>query len=190
MSNFNKCLNAVLKHEGGFIKHPKQPDLSSNSGITKKVYEGWAKKSVTEDQLESLSKTEIALFYKEKYWKVLQCDDLPHGVDLIVFDFAISAGPYKAVIKLQQAVNCYLDGNMGPQTIEAVNSQNIRDVINKYKDLRLSFYRNIPGYDAFGASWEDRTEDITNIAISYLPKYEHEDSILSYFSDKPDEHTI
>ena len=113
MSNLNKCLTAVLKHEGGFIKHPKQPDLSSNSGITKKVYEGWAKKSVTEDQLESLSKTEIALFYKEKYWKVLQCDDLPHGVDLIVFDFAISAGPYKAIIKLQQAVNCYLDGNMG-----------------------------------------------------------------------------
>ena len=39
--NFEASLKAVLKHEGGFVNHPKDPGGMTNLGVTKKVWEEW-----------------------------------------------------------------------------------------------------------------------------------------------------
>ena len=41
--NYQKCLEAILHHEGGYVNHPKDPGGETNLGMTKRVYEEWCK---------------------------------------------------------------------------------------------------------------------------------------------------
>ena len=46
--NFDKALELLLKHEGGYVNHPSDPGGITNLGVTKKVYEDWVGHEVTE----------------------------------------------------------------------------------------------------------------------------------------------
>ena len=35
-SNWDKCLQAILHHEGGYVNHPKDPGGETNLGVTKR----------------------------------------------------------------------------------------------------------------------------------------------------------
>ena len=39
LKNFVTSLETVLKHEGGYVDHPKDPGGRTNMGITQAVYE-------------------------------------------------------------------------------------------------------------------------------------------------------
>jgi lysozyme family protein len=47
-SNFQACLSAVLRHEGGYVNHPADPGGMTNLGVTKKVWEEWVGHPVDE----------------------------------------------------------------------------------------------------------------------------------------------
>jgi lysozyme family protein len=151
-------------YESGFVKLPN--GNISNLGITQKLYEAWMKKSVTEDHMQSLTPQMVAPIYKAKYWDLLQCEMLPHGVDLTVFDFAISVGQQRAIAKLQAAIDAYADGIMGPKTIEAVRKvEDTASLIVTYKLLRDEFYKTLPNYSHFGSAWDNRTAKTTEKAL-------------------------
>ena len=38
-ANYDKCLETILHHEGGYVNHPKDPGGETNLGVTKRVYE-------------------------------------------------------------------------------------------------------------------------------------------------------
>ena len=60
MSNFNKCLEIVLHHEGGYVNHPKDPGGMTNMGVTKRVYEEWVGYSVSENTMQNLKEEDVA----------------------------------------------------------------------------------------------------------------------------------
>ena len=39
--NYQKCLETILHHEGGYVNHPKDPGGETNLGVTKRVYQEW-----------------------------------------------------------------------------------------------------------------------------------------------------
>ena len=39
--NFEASLKMVLKHEGGFVDHPKDPGGATNKGVTRQTYESF-----------------------------------------------------------------------------------------------------------------------------------------------------
>ena len=45
--NFEKALELVLHHEGGYVDHPKDPGGATNYGVTKKVYERYLGRECT-----------------------------------------------------------------------------------------------------------------------------------------------
>ena len=88
--NFVKCLTMLLKHEGGYVNHPRDPGGMTNLGVTKKVYERWIKRKVTEQEMKDLKPENVAPIYKVNYWDAVRGDDLPSGVDWAAFDWAVN----------------------------------------------------------------------------------------------------
>ena len=65
--NYNYCLEMLLKHEGGFVNHPKDPGGMTNLGVTKKTLEDYLGRPVSEDEMRNLSYENVHGLYKEKY---------------------------------------------------------------------------------------------------------------------------
>ena len=170
MSNFNKCLNLVLHHEGGYVNHPKDPGGMTNMGVTKRVYEEWVGYSVSEHTMQNLTEEDVAPIYKKNYWDRLKCDELPQGLDLCLFDFGVNAGTGRAAKYLQTLVGTTPDGGIGPMTLKAVDEfislNGIPETIEAYQTNRQKYYEKLSTFDTFGKGWTRRNEETSDAAIS------------------------
>jgi len=167
-SNWDNALKAVLHHEGGFVNHPSDPGGITNLGCTKNVWEEWCGHPVTEQDMRDLQPSDVSPLYKSKYWDRIKGDDLPSGVDYIVFDAAINSGAGRAAKWLQECVGTQPDGAIGPMSLQAARSMVAADLINLYCDKRLAFLKELKTWDVFGKGWERRVEDVRSAALKMI----------------------
>lgn len=168
-SNFENCLDLVFGREGGFSDHPRDNGGPTQFGITLATLKSWRKaqgdqKEVTIEVLKALTKDEANAIYRNRYWNPLRADDLPKGVDLIVFDFGVNAGPGTAAKMLQKIVGADPDGAIGPATLRCVALMKPRDIIDEMARRRIDYYKGLDDWDAFGNGWTNRTEIIAEAA--------------------------
>lgn len=166
--NFSSALAAVLHHEGGFVNHPSDPGGMTNLGCTKKVWEEWVGHDVDEKAMRALTPADVAPLYKAKYWDRVKGDDLPDGVDYVVFDAAINSGPGRAAKWLQQVVGVAVDGAIGPGTLKAVSEMPAQEIVEKYQQIRLEFLQALPTWGVFGKGWGRRVAEAQEAAIKML----------------------
>ena len=163
-TNFNECLELVLKHEGGFVNHPKDPGGATNRGVTQKVYDAYRKTRARPIQsVKFISEDETKAIYKFQYWDRVQGDFLPRGLDYAVFDFAVNSGVGRASKYLQACVGVKQDGVIGAMTIAAIGKP--ANVINALCDRRMSFLRNLDTFLTFGRGWTRRVVDVRKHAL-------------------------
>jgi lysozyme family protein len=165
IENWKKALQHVLMHEGGYVHHEKDPGGITNLGCTKSVWEEWCGHPVTEKDMRELTPDLVSPLYRTKYWDKIKGDELPSGVDYIVFDAAINSGPGRAAKWLQECVGTQPDGAIGPMTIKATESIVKADLINMYCDKRLEFLKALPTWDTFGKGWGRRVEEVRAAAL-------------------------
>ena len=166
--NFDKSLALVLKSEGGYVNDPRDPGGMTNLGVTKRAWELYLGRTVTEADMRALTPAIVAPFYKIQYWNAAKCDKLPSGLDYMMFDAAVNMGPPRAVRLLQQA--CGLpkgdqDGVIGPQTLAAV--QATPNVRHEFSMAKEGFYRSLKTFPVFGAGWLNRIVDVERNADSF-----------------------
>ncbi len=166
--NFAESLQHVLKHEGGFVNHPDDPGGMTNLGCTKAVWEEHCGHPVTEKVMRALTPTDVAPLYKRKYWDKVQCDELPSGVDYIVFDAAINSGPGRAAKWLQATIGVEVDGGIGPKTLAAVKAFDSKKLIEDYTKRRLSFMMDLPTWGTFGKGWSRRVQEAEAIGLKMI----------------------
>lgn len=160
--NFKDALAAVLHHEGGYVDHPKDPGGRTNLGCTQKVWEEWVGHQVDEHTMRNLSPADVAPLYKARYWDKVHGDDLPAGVDYVVFDAAINSGPGRAAKWLQEVVGVTADGAIGPGTMRAVMAHNPAELVSAYQAKRLSFLKALPTWGTFGKGWGRRVDEVAD----------------------------
>lgn len=166
--NFEQCLALVLKHEGGFVNHPKDPGGMTNLGVTKRVWEEYVGHTVDEAAMRALGPQDVAPLYKKNYWDKIQGDKLPSGVDYACFDLAVNSGVGRAAKTLQKAVGVAQDGAIGPATLAAVESQNPRDLATEICEIRLNFLQSLPTWDTFGKGWGRRVAEVEKVAFEMV----------------------
>ncbi len=163
-ANYDKCLEAILHHEGGYVNHPKDPGGETNLGVTKRVYEEFGG---TKD-MKDLTVEDVAPIYKKGYWDKMKGDELPGGLDLCVFDFGVNAGPGRAAKYLQTMIGSTPDGGIGPMTLKAtadyVAEHGIEKSIENYQSARQSYYEKLSTFDTFGRGWTRRVTETTELA--------------------------
>jgi len=165
-ANFPKALAAVLVHEGGYVNNPKDPGGMTNLGCTKTVWEEHCGHPVDEKAMRALTPADVGPLYKNKYWDKVKGDDLPAGVDYVVFDAAINSGPGRAAKWLQACVNVYADGVIGDKTIQAVRNKDAKELINDYCAYRLAYLKMLQTWNTFGKGWERRVKEVNATALS------------------------
>ena len=158
--NFDSALEAILHHEGGYVNHPADPGGMTNLGVTKRVWEEWVGHEVDEKTMRALTPEIVGPMYKAKYWDKIKGDDLPAGVDYIVFDAAINSGPSRAAKWLQQTVGAIPDGMIGPGTLGKVAAMPADDIVEKYQQTRLEFLRSLSTWNTFGKGWGRRVQEV------------------------------
>ena len=164
-NNFAEAFKAVLKHEGGYVHHKDDPGGMTNLGCTKAVWEEHCGHPVDEKAMRALTPADVAPLYKRKYWDKIKGDDLPNGVDYVVFDAAINSGPGRAAKWLQACVGVEPDGGIGPKTLAAVTGFKASNLIEDYSKRRLSFLMDLPTWGTFGKGWGRRVSDVEKTAL-------------------------
>ena len=166
--NFDSALKAMLHHEGGFVNHPADPGGMTNLGVTKRVWEEWVGHEVDEKQMRALTPEVVGPMYKAKYWDKIKGEDLPTGVDYVVFDAAVNSGPGRAAKWLQGCVGVEQDGGIGPKTLAAVAAFDPAELVEDYAKRRLSFLMDLPHWGTFGKGWNRRVAEVQVAAENML----------------------
>jgi lysozyme family protein len=164
-TNFNACLAFVLSAEGGYVDDPLDPGGATNLGITLRVLSEWRHTAVTKIDVQNLTREEAGAIYRARYWNVVRGDDLPVGVDLMVFDAGVNLGTGRSARMLQAAVGAAEDGAIGPETLGAVGHHDPSDLISTLANTREAYYRSLPTFSHFGAGWTARVNRVRELAL-------------------------
>lgn len=162
---FERCLALVLEHEGGFANHPDDPGGATKYGITHRTLSDFRGAEVTVEDVRALTREEAREIYRANYWNPMRCGELPAGVDLMVFDFGVNAGPGRSVRLLQQAAGVTADGSIGPITMAAVGAADPKRLIAPMAERRMDYYRSLSTFDTFGRGWTRRTDATREAAL-------------------------
>ncbi|WP_454617625.1 glycosyl hydrolase 108 family protein [Bradyrhizobium cenepequi] len=165
LSNFRRCIDVVLANQGGFSGDPGDPNAVAQFGITIGALQDWRHdQRITAEDLRKLERDEASEIYRTRYWNVLRCDDLPVGVDLVVFDSAVNAGPGLSAKMLQHVVGAAPDGSIGDATLAATKVMAPRDVVKEMSNCRFDYYRDLPN----GNLLRDRAAAVEKIALEMI----------------------
>jgi lysozyme family protein len=166
MSRFANCLAITLRHEGSWSDHPLDKGGATMRGVTIARYAAYKGRVVTKDELRHISMVELEDIYRRGYWAKVAADDLPSGLDLTMFDFAVNSGPSRAVKTLQKIVGVTPDGSMGAFTVQAVRKFDPTSLIRQMYAARMSFLRNLSTWSTFGVGWKRRVDDILDRSLA------------------------
>ena len=172
-ANYQKCLETILHHEGGYVNHPKDPGGETNLGVTKRVYEAWVMENdLSQKDMKDLLVEDVAPIYKKNYWDRVKGDQLPNGLDLCVFDFGVNAGTGRAAKYLQTMIGTVADGGIGPNTLKAlgnyVEENGLEQTIKNYQEARQEYYESLSTFETFGRGWTRRVDETTELAIEMI----------------------
>lgn len=172
-SREKEALARVLVHEGGYVNNPRDPGGPTNKGVTQRVYDAYRKgKGLTARSVKGITSQEVEAIYDRQYWDAVKGDQLPAGVDYVVFDGAVNSGPGRSIMWLQQALRpAYagpIDGVMGIGTLAAVNANTNHDaLIGRICDARMNFLRHLGTFSTFGRGWTARVSEVRSIGQAW-----------------------
>jgi len=167
-SNWQKSFELMLKSEGGFVNHPSDPGGMTNLGVTKATWENWVGRESDEAEMRSLTPEKVEPLYKKKFFDAVRGDELPVGLDYLLFDFAVNAGAGRAIKTLQSAVGVTPDGGFGPLTMAAVQAIEPQELIERFSQAKEDFYRSLNTFNVFGKGWLNRVADVKLKATGML----------------------
>jgi predicted peptidoglycan binding protein len=82
------------------------------------------------------------------------CDDLPPGVDYIVFDYGVNSGIGRSGKVLQRLLGVPVDGVIGPQTLAAAKAADPSKLVDALCDERLAFLKSLKTWPVFAGAVE------------------------------------
>ena len=162
---FEQALALVLRHEGGFSRHPQDPGGATNYGITRETLSRARGYPASVGDIRRLTKGEAAAIYRRFYWEAIRADELSQGLGLALFDLAVNSGPVRAVMLLQKILGVEADGLMGPITLDAARNVDSVEAIRGLTRERLGLLSRLAIWPVFGRGWRRRVLDVEREAI-------------------------
>ncbi|MEG3640458.1 glycoside hydrolase family 108 protein [Magnetococcus sp. PR-3] len=132
---FQKAVNLILAHEGGYVNDPDDPGGETKFGISKRAYPNV--------DIAALTREDAVALYHRDYWQPIHGDDLPPLLAMAVFDAAVNQGVSRAAKLLQKSLRVTADGKIGPQTLAATKNHPPLDLLADYMSRRAKHYHKL-----------------------------------------------
>lgn len=160
MLTFDKMMERILSHEGGYVNDPRDPGGETNWGI--------AKRSYPKVNIKSLTRKQALEIYREDFYAPINQWKFHPALEYQLLDAAINHGRGNAIRWLQRAVGVADDGVVGPVTRSKVNSHLPDEVVIAFNAERLQFYTNLTTWPTFGKGWARRIAQNLRYAMEDL----------------------
>lgn len=85
---FNRFIERVLSHEGGYANHPKDPGGETNWGITKRT----AQANGYNGSMRAMTREQAISIYRKAFWERYRADQMPEAVAFQFFDACVNHG--------------------------------------------------------------------------------------------------
>lgn len=171
--NFDACMSRVFVYEGGKDDDPRDPGGRTNMGIIQTEYTAWLQKTgkwavYKSHDVFDMTKEDAKQIYMENYWRRMRCEDLPAGVDLVMFDSGVNSGVAQAAKWAQRATGIVVDGDFGPATLKALQSANDNDLLCEgIMKRRLAMLQGLKTWKYYGKGWSSRVANVLKIAQAW-----------------------
>lgn len=178
-TRFETCLAETLGWEGGYSNHPADPGGPTMQGVIQRVYDAWRDRmALPRRPVRQIERREVEAIYRQQYWDAVRGDELPHGVDLAVFDYGVNSGPARAIKALQRLVGATPDGHLGAATLAALARAEPVRLVTDLMAERRRFLRQIRHYPVFAKGWERRCNGVEAAALAMLGQMEDRPSVM------------
>lgn len=151
------CLAFTLDHEKGYQARENDTGnwfqgrlIGTNYGISAPTLADWVgpdrAESLTAADMKTLPLVTARAIYATRYWNVVRGDELPPGIDLMLFDFGVLAGPPRSVMIVQAQLarmigTITIDGFLGPRTLGAIQRVSARALLPGVAEAQITFLR-------------------------------------------------
>jgi len=166
----HKIIHKTMAEEGGYVENPKLIDQPTNSGITQPTLDKYNAEHPDfnfPNNVKNLTGEQARQIYGEDYYDERRiCDIENERIANAVFDMGVMSN-FNNVGKIVQEtlndsmnVNLKIDGKIGSNTINALNSipdSKIDDFMKTLKEKRIKYLRGLSGYKRYGKGWINRT---------------------------------
>jgi lysozyme family protein len=174
VGNFPACSAFTLHEEGGLSMYPRDSGNWTGGAVGVGTLAGTnfgiAAASHPGVDIRSLTVETATAIYAREYWAPLSGDNLPEGVDLIVYDFAVNAGVSRSAKMLQAAVGlppAEQDGLIGPGTRVAIALNHTPvSLIGTITAAHEAFYRSTAAFPLYGEEWLARLARCNEAALA------------------------
>ena len=174
MASFETYLPLLQQVEGVYTNHPKDNGnwtggkqgignlVGTNYGISAPVYAQWIGRTPTVQDMKSITKKIAQEIFKAWFWNKVNASAInDQSVANIIVDHAVNAGTGSAgkivqkVLNTSFGFNLVVDGAIGNNTINAINSVDPYFLHEAIKQGRLDYYYSI-NQPTFIEGWKNR----------------------------------
>lgn len=155
---FDRAVQVVLNHEGGYVNDPADPGGETKYGISKKVYASLDIRNLTIDQAKNV--------YYRDWWVRFRIGSIQDdAIATKILDTCVNVGARTGITLLQRALQAVgarvvVDGVMGPRTIEAANQVDPRALLTTLRREQANYYQGLirknPKLARFERGWMKR----------------------------------
>lgn len=170
--NFETAYRLIRQKEGGLANRPKKADPGglTNFGVTQKTYDAYrTRMGLPLQSVRNITQEEVRSIYYHDYAKPVRFDELPAGIDYVMFDMAIHSGVSRAVKLLQRTLKVQQDGDFGSKTmnaLQAVAKHSVTSLIEAVLETRLAFLKTLRNWKANANGWQKRITFVQKNALS------------------------
>jgi lysozyme family protein len=168
-TSYEFCLDRVLAHEGGYTNHPADPGGPTNFGITIFDYRKYIKPDATAADIRAMKVDEAKTIYRARYWDAQRCDELPAGVDYVVFDYGVNSGTGRSGKVLRRALRLPDHSSIvNDEVIAAAKAAEANALVIAICDERRRFLQSLKTWTVFGAGWDRRVTEVRSAALAMI----------------------
>lgn len=164
MYNFEPARRAVWQFDGFKDDSAPGEGFRTSYGVTQMTWDAAVDQGIVSGDMQDAKVDDFITIYHVNYWNAMQCDAMPPGVDLMLFNDGTLSGVGHTIKLLQRCVHVDNDGMIGPMTKAAIAAVPTLDLIDRLYTADETYLSHLANAPQFIKGWTRRENYMRGVA--------------------------